>query len=538
MRWIFLYSAVAFAQKTTSTTLSVIPHQGDGPNLEIRNMPAGTQLPAAWFQNEDSPGRDTKRYKIFQISNPGTSLARPQEVTSQYVDSSKPVQVLGNIDAVIPLKQSLHSDQTYLVEATDKAGNMLDISVTSAPSLAGGFDQKHLRDRLVVNASVPLQTSYPAGTVSVTYDPGNGQPVPFQVSSVTVNPSQGLVLQLAGELPAGLANPLQIMVIGINDTYGVAVQVSGPVPSAPSAPTDTTKDFMSVALSAIAAVHSAPTFSATGTFAPVHTATNTVIVKKWGTNELHFDPSVVFDVGSANASTTNSVTVPSEFVFPKLLGLPKPPQGQPGKLPDLPTKQAHVTVMNYLGGLRAEVDTQYLGLNLMGEGRIEWYLSSLFRTASSYQAKVTAMNPAIRSTVNLPTNGFSITPYVQYDGGSHVTHETITNTSAGQPAVNIPTFSISRLYLGFQVTGQLGRQGVNLDGSWVKLFVPETAPFTQNTFVATRTVSGFQPHAKGTYTYAFDQEKHFSGSVAWENGRSAPAFTYLNKVTVGIQVTY
>jgi hypothetical protein len=501
-------------------------------------MPVGTQLPVAWFQNEDSPGRDIKRYRIFQVLNPGTSLARLQDLTSQYVDPSRQVEVLGNTDAVIPLKQALHSDQSYLVEATDGAGNMLDVSVAASPSLSATNDQRHLRDHLFVNAFVPLQTSYPAGTIVVMYDPGYGSPVPYQVSSVTVNPGQGLLLQLADKLPAGLANPLQLSVNGIKDKYGVAVQVSGPVPSAPSAPTDTTKAFLSVALSAIAAVHSAPTFSATGTFAPVHTATDTVIIKKWGTNELHFDPSVVFDVGSSNANTTNSVTVPSEFIYPKLLGLPKAPQDQSGNLANLPAKPANISVMNYMGGLRAEVDTQYLGLNLMGEGRIEWYLSSLFRTSSAYQAKVTAMNPAIRSTVNLPINGFSITPYVQYDGGSHVTSETITNTTAGQPAVNIPTFSISRIYFGSQATVQFGRQAVSIDGSWVNLFLPETAPFTQKMVVLNRTVSGLQPHAKGTYTYAFDQEKHFSGSIAWENGRSAPAFAYLNKVTVGIQVTY
>jgi hypothetical protein len=332
-------------------------------------------------------------------------------------------------------------------------------------------------------------------------------------------------------LPAGLSNSLQLTVNGITDLYGAAIPISGPLASAPSAPADATKDFISIQLSAIAAVHSAPTFGAIGAFAPLHIAKNVVVLP----GLIHLDPAITFDTGSANAKTTNTVTLPSQFVRPFLLGLPKPPQNLAGLDSRKPSK---ISVLNAIGGVRAEFDTQHGGTNLMGEGRAELYLSKLYVTANARTAAVSAANPSIRSTLNLPANGWSITPYVQYDGGGHVTSQSISNATAGLPNVDIPTYSISRIYFGSQTTVQYGINSVTFDGSWFDLFFVETAPFTTNNVVSSRTVSGLQPHAKGTYNISLDQEKHFSGSISWENGRSAPSFEYLNKVTVGIQVVY
>lgn len=530
VQWMLFSSAIAFAQ-TSNVTLSVVPQQGEPKALVLRAGSAtsvGTFLPAAWFQSAQSPGRDIHRYKLYQVSNPGTSVATMQDITAQYIDLSRSVEVFGDspnyTDARILLKQPLHSDPTYLLEGTDDSGNKIDVSITASPSLTLS-DAKHVRNHLYVNASVPLKSQFgPAdlAKITVSYDPGVGATITYPVKNISVIASQGLNLEIDGKLPAGAANSLQVAVNGITDTYGTALTISGPLTSAPTAPTDSTKTFLTVALSASAATHTAPTFSAAGTFAPVHMAAHEVVIMRWGVNDLHFDPSVVFDVGSTNANATNSVIVPSELIFPELVG----------------RKGGQVSVMNYMGGLRAEVDTQYLGLNLMGEGRIEWYLQRLFRTASAYQAKVSAINPSIRSTLNLPTNGFSITPYVQYDGGGHTTAENIPNPTAGAAAVVVPTFPIARIYFGSQASIQLGQQTISFDGSWINLFHPETAPFTQNTVLQTRTISGLQPHAKGTYAYALDQEKHFSISLGWENGRAAPAFAYLNKFTAGIQVTY
>lgn len=129
-------------------------------------------------------------------------------------------------------------------------------------------------------------------------------------------------------------------------------------------------------------------------------------------------------------------------------------------------------------------------------------------------------------------------PHVPIHSALHVAHPCERAVQDYLTQTGIPTFPISRFYFGSQATGQWGRQTVTFDGSWADLFLPETSAFTQNKTTLTRSISNLQPHAKGTYAFAIDQEKHFSGTLAWENGRSAPSFAYLNKVTVGVQVVY
>jgi hypothetical protein len=527
---LLITNASGVAQTPKATSISVIPYQGDDHHLWLLLAAAGTPVPPGWFTDSNSPGKIILNYKIYEATNANSSIARLNDVSSQFLDLTGQIQIRLKNMATVPLKQPLRSDRTYLLEAKDAQGNVLHTTITASPTLASS-DAKHLRNALYVNANVPLKAMYSANAVTVTYDPGQGKKTVYPARVLGARQNLGLEIWIDEPLPAGLSNSLQLTVNGITDFYGVAVPISGPLASAPSAPTDASKDFVSIQLSAIAAVHSSPTFSATGAFAPLHIAKNAVVLP----GLIHLDPSITFDTGSANANTTNAVTVPSQFIRPFLLGLPKPPKS----LADLDSrKPANISVLNTMGGLRAEIDTQYGGTNLTGEGRVELYLSKLYATTEARTAVVAAANPSIRSTLNLPANGWSITPYVQYDGGGHVTSQSISNAATGLPNVHIPTYSISRLYFGSQATVQYGINSVTFDGSWFELFFAETAPVTTNNVVSSRNVSGLQTHAKGTYNIGLDQEKHFSGSISWENGRSAPSFEYLNKVTVGIQVVY
>ncbi len=527
---LLMTNASGSAQTLKATSISVIPYQGDDHHLWLLLAGVGAPVPAGWFTDSSSPGEIIQNYKIYEVTNANSSIESLNDVSSQFLNLSGQIQIRLKSRMTVPLKQPLHSDRTYLIEAKDAHGNVLDATIVASPTLASS-DTKHLRNALYVNANVQLKATYSANAVTVTYDPGQGKKTVYPARVLGARQNLGLEIWLDEPLPAGLSNSLQLTINGITDFYGVAVPISGPLASAPSAPADATKDFISIQLSAIAAVHNAPTFGATGAFAPLHIAKNVVVLP----GLIHVDPAITFDTGSANAKTTNTVTLPSQFVRPFLLGLPKPPQN----LADLDSrKPSKISVLNAMGGVRAEFDTQYGGTNLMGEGRAEFYLSKLYATANARTAAVSAANPSIRSTLNLPANGWSITPYVQYDGGGHVTSQSISNATAGLPNVHIPTYSISRIYFGSQTTVQYGISSVTFDGSWCELFFVETAPFTTNNVVSSRTVSGLQPHAKSTYNISLDQEKHFSGSISWENGRSAPSFEYLNKVTVGIQVVY
>lgn len=71
------------------------------------------------------------------------------DITAQYVDTNKPINSVGepraSTDARLWLKQNLHSDPTYLLEATDGVGNRLDVSITVSPAIASS-DQEHVRN--------------------------------------------------------------------------------------------------------------------------------------------------------------------------------------------------------------------------------------------------------------------------------------------------------------------------------------------------------------------------------------------------------
>ena len=426
---LLMTNASGVAQTPKASTITVIPYQGDDHHVWLLLAAAGTPLPAGWFADSSSPGQIIQNYKIYEVTNANSSIESLNDVSSQFLDPSGQVQIRLRNRMTIPLKQAMHSDRTYLIEAKDTHGNVLDATIAASPTLASS-DAKHLRNALYVNANVPLETTYSADAVTVTYDSGLGRKAVYPARVLGARQSLGLEIWMDEPLPAGQANSLQLTVNGITDLYGVAVPISGSLASAPSAPTDA-KDFISIQLSAVAAVHSTPTFSATGAFAPLHIAKNAVVLP----GLIHVDPAITFDTGSANAKTTNAVTLPSQFVRPFLLGLPKPPQN----LADLGSRKASkISVLNTMGGVRAEFDTQYGGTNLMGEGRAELYLSKLYVTANARTATVSAANPSIRSTLNLPANGWSITPYVQYDGGAHVVSQSISNATAGLPNVVIP----------------------------------------------------------------------------------------------------
>ena len=134
----------------------------------------------------------------------------------------------------------MHSDRTYLIEAKDAHGNVLDATIVASPTLASS-DAKHLRNALYVNANVPLEATYSADAVTVTYDSGLGRKAVYPARVLGARQSLGLEIWMDEPLPAGQANSLQLTVNGITDLYGVAVPISGSLASAPSAPADARK---------------------------------------------------------------------------------------------------------------------------------------------------------------------------------------------------------------------------------------------------------------------------------------------------------
>jgi len=491
-----------------------------------------------WFLRQNAPGTSLSNYSVYVVLNPESSSMQVCEVSRDYLDASRPPsgcailadppsgdqigQIRVDADAKtvdILLRKPLHADAHYILSIRRSDQDKLEVSFSNTTSIITP-DATKIRSVLKVKSTVSLRAVQGQSvTVSRVVAKGPAPGAEIYPATVSQVETDGLVLVLQKELPSGKSNPLQLEVKGLTDNYGTAVKIQGKVQGAPAVSKDISNAFVTAQLSAIAAVHSAPTFSGTGAVAPWHPASRII----WLPGEIFLDPAVNFDVGSANAKSSNSVIIPSQF--------------SRAFAPGVPSNEGYPIALNTTFGPRAEFDTQWGGVNLLGEGRAEFYIRQLSHSVDVQKAVIAAGNPAIRDLLELPMNGYSIVPYVQFDAGGHLNSQSISNPT-GHPPVDIPTYDISRLYLGIQVLAQLGRNNLNLDASYVDLFLTETVPYTLNKVVYSRRLSGFQPHSKLTYSYTFDDAKHFAGSISWEDGRSAPTFQYLNKVTVGLQVTY
>lgn len=529
--------------------------------LDFGSMPADKA--DRWFVQPSAPGRSLDNYSIYVILQPDTSAMRVCDESRDYLDATRPLKpecVIPESNAPppttraspqltmdsftktvgVPLLKPLHADAHYIIAVRNPEHESIEVPFNNSASLITP-DAAKVTTELKVKATVTLKAAV-GQAVTVSRAEAKGPTAGTDVYPATVSriDNDGVVLSLQRKLPSGKAT-MQLEVKGLTDYYGKAVKVQSKVQSAPGAPsvsssgtnpTNVSSAFVTTQLSAIAAVHSSPTFAATGAIAPWHPATRMILLP----GEIFFDPTVTFNVGSANANSSNSVIVPSEFSRAFVFGLPSDGSNiDPATLVTLAGKRP--IGLNVTFGPRAEFDTQHAGVNLLAEARAELYLPQLSKSVDVQKAAIAAGNPAIRDLLELPTNGFSVAPYLQFDAGGHLNSQTISNPM-GLPAASISTYDISRLYLGLHGTAQLGRNTLNLDGSWVNLFLAETVPITVKNIVNVRTISGFQPHTKATYSFYLDDAKHFAGSICWENGRTAPSFQYLNKVTVGLQVVY
>jgi hypothetical protein len=494
-----------------------------------------------WFLQPDAPGRMLSNYSVYIVLNPDSSAMGLCDVSHDYIDPARSssncaipenpwTNRIGKIDidefgetATVPLIKPLHVGVHYILTIRDSDAKALDIPFFNSVSIITP-DQSRLRSVLKVKSAVNLRTSE-GQSVTVSRSVAKGGSMGAEAYPAAVQRineiTDGVEVVLQKELPSGKLNPLQLEVIGLTDNYGSPVKIQAKLPSAT---TNMTNAFVTSQLSVTAAVHSSPSFSGTGAIAPWHPSPRII----WLPGGIFLDPAVNFDVASANIKSTNSVIIPSQFSRSIIWGLPAAADQSTGS----------PIAANTTFGPRAEFDTLYGGVNFLGEGRFELYLHHLSQSVDMQKAVISAGNPAIRDLLDLPRNGYSIFPYIQFDGGGHLNSQSISN-GEGVPPTEIPTYDIARVYLGLHGSVQiLQRNNLILDASYVDLLLTETVPYTQNNVVFARRVSGFQPHAKVNYSFTFDEARHFAGSIAWENGRSAPSFQYLNKVTVGLQVTY
>lgn len=551
--------------------------RGNACLLQINFKALSDPEKSTWFMGSNAPAEQLQNYAIYEVLNSDTIAVSACDESAYFLKGIRKPDKCATPTTVqcpeqhgpdgpqldqfastltIPLTAPLHTASRYIITIQNSNKELLQIPFSNTATLASAADQSKLRTEVTVTSTMALDV-HEDQELRVERNLATGPKASteaYDAKVAKINESAGIVLTLRPDLPGGKANPLSLEVKGLTDFYGVPVPAQGKVqsvavPQSGTAgslfPNSVNGAYINTQLSAIAAVGSTPTFAANGAIAPWDPSPRVIRLG----SSVFFDPAVNFDIGNANAKSTNSVVVPAPFWTPVIFGWNEKERKQMQAcaqhinstsecLRDLQNADNRaLQAAKITFGPREEFDTQYGGTNILGEARLDLYLQALTHTADKQAAVYAEGNPAIRDLLDLPTNGFMITPYLLFDGGSHINSQTISNTKPN-PSVTVPTYGISRLYGGLQASAQYGRNTVSIDGSYVYLFLPETASFSLNKVNYIHTVSGFLPHAKLKYSFYLDDTKHFAGTIVWENGAAPPSWQYLNKVSVGLQVTY
>ena len=550
------------------TSLQIFQAQGIGQDKVLQvKVKAGAN--DKWFTPPSPPAGSLCNYSFYQVDHPDDPRMKVEDVTSTYLAyppegcGAVPVQLPAPGDSEqqfqLPLKAPLKFGVRYLFVVRDPANP--DADTNSVVTVFTGSSSLLLEPQPKKNVDVMVtSTVWLNATVGekVVFKNKADKPgmsdtdLPGKVETVT---RRGVIVRLTGSLPADQTGALQLTSQGLTDNYQNDIKAGGKVTpvlentasSTPGQSPSINSAMLIAQFSATAAVHSNPTLSATGAFAPWNQAIRMIDISRG--RAVYFDPVANFDVGTTNSKSANSVIVPSPFTHDfTLMGNQRAILEARDRCPAASPQDCDVAALareksvrysslNTSFGPREEFDTLYGGTNLLGELRLDAYPSFWYHTPASKKAAIAAGNPAIRDLLQMPDGGWSIAPYLQFDGGGHVTSQTIAN-SGKNPAAVIPNYDISRLYLGLVFAGTYKSSSVNFDGSWFDLFTPETVPTVISKVTYAKTFVGWQPHFKGTYSYSLGATKHYFLAFSWEDGRSAPSFSYGNKVTGGFQVVY
>jgi hypothetical protein len=194
----------------------------------------------------------------------------------------------------------------------------------------------------------------------------------------------------------------------------------------------------------------------------------------------------------------------------------------------------------FLSPLKLETDRKFQRINTLGNARFEFNFYKWLQTIKDKRTRLEADLQDKAGLVEL-TSGFKVVPYLSFDFGGHVKNETVKNTKKSKSLV-VPKHDIFRSYVGVQTLFQWKMfsfpMTLTIDEYLLYLAARETIGYVTDEGVALRTIRGFHHRGQASWDTYLDPGKHYSFNVTYENGRLAPNFEYLNKLSVGFRVLY
>lgn len=460
---------------------------------------------------------------------------------------------------------------TGLDSADDPSATKLSVSLPATPSakIENSLDAFSRNEISVVSDTNPVVSSgslavdvrtlrLKSDTMGVVEKIST---IPAQRGQNSIPPNQ-ITLRLSKKLQDN--RTYEVTATGITDGSQPISGIKGRIkfPGLPSPPDDPKWD---VNLSSEAAVAQKPQFNLTANINP--RSPERLDHKGW-----LWQPNATIDVGLGDTKSDNSITLASPFVRsliqPPYFAEPSQPPAMidvresnrqrgkanstNGQIPHYKdwsdTPWIHLSDVTFSVGPKLETDRKFKRFNTVGNLRFDFHFPRLM---GSIKQRRNLLKKDLKhkddsdndADLVILKHGFSFVPYLSFDFGAHANNETVKKTVDDKDlSLLVPRHAIARSTVGFKA---------NLE--WYTFFIPTTLRLDESVFflgvgekigystdqgVFLRQLKGFQPHFKTSLDFAFDPAKHYSFDVTFENGRQAPNFEYLNKLTAGLRVLY
>jgi hypothetical protein len=534
----------------------------DRQQIDLR-FESGKVMPEKFAQNLVG---NLANYKLVELEPVDDAGAISKDRTA-WIAAAPPPECAGfNCERIkLRLTRPLDAGQSFILAISDFTNDAKPVTVrfavappSPAPEKAEisiGPDVYNQRSQLMLTSKTPIAVTPQVNVQRIffTFNKDgtdvvqNTEVIVADVSKLT---DARFILNLNGKLIEGQEHSFFIAQ-GIQDALGHPVRAEGKVKLA-GIPAKPEEMMIDLNLAAVSAVKQKAVFDLTAKYNPLR------IEDVFGTEWL-WEPTVNIDVGLRSTKSNNSVILaPLNFsnvflenAFPPG-GRKKPPvlgqAGQQAAASSIPiysnwasTPWYRLSDIKFTVGPKAEFDRQFRRKNILGSVRFDF---NFHRWKASRAARQNMIKfdkgPDIATALRL-NYGWEIVPYAVLDFGGRVNDETVTNKGKNAN-LRVPKFKILRSYFGVVMTYEINRFSIpikiTVDESLVYLASRETIGLVTDTGVGLRVLRGFHHRGKASVNFAFDPAGHYSFNVTYENGRLAPNFEYLNKLTGGIRIVY
>lgn len=522
-------------------------------------------------------------YKLYEIAYPDEpDKMHGVDVTPSLIDSTNSPECFYRCTRVdLHLLAPLDYGKTYILKVTNLSAGSLPstlvrFDVAPVAEILASLDVSKNRKELRVQAQIPIQIDPNVTSIVVerkglklTPDKTKVQDHPGKLKATSDPAQRSTDNDLTLTLEKRLAEAQSYNLVVKNGIVDVPPLSANPVPSpipvkakgtikVPGLPSPPDAPAIDFKIASAAAVNQKPLFDLTANLSSPTILHAPVLG--------YFEPKAMIDVGLGQTKSANSVILNfpfrRDFTYPvhrcsKVATDPCKERDDinqkmasmvlaPGEL-KTPTYYTWTqepwfrlnSLRLFLSPLKLEADRKFQRINTLGSVRLEF---NFYRWLAMIKDKRTRLAADLQDRADLVeiSHGFKIVPYLSFDFGQHIKNETVKNVKKNKSLV-VPRYDIVRGFLGLQTTLQwrlLFPMTLSVDESLIYLAATEKIGFVTDQGVALRQLRGFHHRGKAAWDIFLDPAKRYSFNISFENGRVAPNFEYLNKLSAGFRLVH